>query len=119
MFLAAVLPAPLQPRLVRNVGAVLNALLSVLRTGCRWEDLPGDVPHERTVRSYHRRWRREGTLEEITTVLRERLPTLDGRQPEPSAAIIDRQSVKPTATGGERGFSGGKQDHRSHAPLPR
>jgi hypothetical protein len=110
------------------------------RAGCAWRYLPSDFPLWRTVYGYFAAWRDDGTLARLHDALRARARAAAGRHPEPTAAVIDSQSVRAADTvpkasrgwdnakkvngsetahrGGRAGPAAGRGDHRRLRPGP-
>jgi putative transposase len=106
------LPEPtgqVRPR-PHGLRAILDAVFYVLKSGCPWRLLPREFPPWKTVYDWFRRWRIDGTWERLNAELRERLRCRLGRDPNPSAGIVDSQSASTTGVGGnERGFDPAKK----------
>jgi putative transposase len=90
---------------------ILNAIFYVLKTGCGWRELPHDFPKWKTVYHYFRQFRLYGLWEELNEQVHKAVREQEGRADEPTAMILDCQSIK-SAEGGEAiGFDGGKKVH--------
>jgi transposase len=101
--------------------SVVNALFYIARTGCQWRLLPHEFPHYSTVQRYFYGWRDDGTLERINFELLVQAREAAGREPSPSAGVIDSQSVKPLRAAGHAGMMPAKTSKVANvisSPIP-
>jgi putative transposase len=88
---------------------IMNAIRYRTRTGCAWRLLPHDFPPWKTVFNTFREWAKAGVINVVHDELRERVRVAEGRNTEPTAAVVDSQSVKGSAQGGDYGYDAGKK----------
>ncbi|WP_323371402.1 IS5 family transposase [Streptomyces katsurahamanus] len=88
---------------VHDLREIVNAILYVNRTGIPWEYLPHDFPPYKTVYGYFAEWGADGTTEQVHDLLRDKARGAGGRRAEPTAAVVDAQSVKTSGNVAETG----------------
>lgn len=88
---------------------ILNGLLYLVRAGCAWRLLPRDFGPWKTVNHYFRLWKRQGHWQFIHDVLRGEVRVAAGKRRQPTAAILDSQTVRAADQAGERGYDGAKK----------
>ncbi|MFE5681478.1 IS5 family transposase [Streptomyces erythrochromogenes] len=94
-----------------DLRSLLDAVLYVNRTGIPWRYLPHDYPHWNTVYAYFARWQEEGVFDQLNTLLRRQVRRQEGREEEPTACVIDSQSIKTSTNvpACEQGIDAGKK----------
>ena len=88
------------PRRRNEMRDMMNAIFYWLKTGCQWRQLPIHFPPWKSVYGQVWRWKHNGRWEELHRLLREQVREQEGREAQPSAGIIDSQSVKTAQKGG-------------------
>jgi putative transposase len=102
-----------------SLRAIVNAILYLLRSGCQWRMIPRDFPKWNAVRYHFDAWQRDGTWARVLAALRGPARRAAGREPTPTAGVIDSQSVKASEAADEVGWDGGKKDPWPQAPPRR
>lgn len=88
---------------------LINAVLYLVDSGCKWRQLPHDFPPYTTVLNFYRKAVREGIWEKILKVLVKNVRVKSKKNEDPSYALIDSQSVKTVYSSEKRGYDGGKK----------
>ncbi|HLU33915.1 MAG TPA: IS5 family transposase [Natronosporangium sp.] len=88
---------------------VLEAILFVLRSGCQWRMIPTDLPPWDAAYRWYRTWSADGTFERIHDALRDQVRHREGRDPDPTAAVVDAQSILTGQGGTDRGYDAAKR----------
>jgi transposase len=106
------------PQREHSLREVFNALRYVARSGEAWRMMPNDLPPWPVVYQQMQRWYQAGVFETMVHDLRAILRLLDGRNPDPTAAIIDSRTIQSTPTsGGRAGYDGAKRRKGSKVHL--
>ncbi|MFF3373772.1 IS5 family transposase [Streptomyces sp. NPDC002680] len=82
---------------VHDLREIVNAILYVNRTSIPWEYLAHDFPPHKTVYDYYAKWETDGTTQQVHDLLRDKIRRAHGRRAEPTAVVVDAQSVKTSA----------------------
>jgi transposase len=113
-----VLMDPKAPQRTYDLREMFNALRYVVRTGCQWRMLPNDLPPWPAVYQQVRRWVSAEVFEALVDDLRRLLRLAEGRNEDPSAAIIDSRTLQSTPESGHRaGYDGGKRKKGSKVHM--
>ena len=100
---------PRGQRRIHSYRELIDGMLYLLREGVSWRALPRDLPPWQTVYSYWQAWQDDGTWKRLHDALMAADRETPGREPEPTAGVIDSQTARTTEQGGDRGYDGGKR----------
>jgi len=95
--------------LTADLREMVNACLYLEKAGCPWRYLPKEFGPWQTVRSWHDRFRADGIWSDVAALLTRAVRARQGRDPEPTTAILDSQSVSSGPQAGPRGVDGNKK----------
>ncbi len=102
--------SPEVPQRKHDLRAVFNGLRYVVRSGCAWRYLPNDLPPWEIVYQQTQRWLAAGVFETMAHDLRQVIRQQGGREPAPSAAIVDSRTLTSSCESGHRaGYDGAKK----------
>jgi transposase len=106
------------PQREHNLREVFNAMRWIVRTGSPWRYMPNDLPPWEIVYQQTQRWMASGVFTEMANDLRELLRMLVGRDPRPTAAILDSRTLQSTPESGHRaGYDGAKRKKGSKVHI--
>lgn len=98
------------PQREHSLREVFNGLRYIVRTGMQWRMMPNDLPPWYTVYQQTQRWIKAGVFEDLVNDLRTLVREIEGRNPQPSAAIFDGRTLQSTPESGARaGYDGHKR----------
>ena len=98
---------------------VVNAILYIKRTGAQWRYMPHDLPDWQLVYHYFARWKKDGTWKKLNDELRRAVRRKEGHEEEPTAGMLDSQSVKTMQEAETEGYDAGKKIVTVHRLRPR
>lgn len=90
----------------------VNAALYLVKTGCQWRNLPKDFPNWKAVSMFYYRAQKKGIWDEILKMPVRKTREANGRNENPTYALIDSQSVKTVNNSEKRGYDGGKNERK-------